>query len=248
MGVFLAVGALLIAAGFLPAPLFPKGWATGSLWVDILAGTIVFSPLVPILAVLIRCAMGATFNRVSLSVLAAVAGVIFAVLSVLNAALSGAGAGLALVHGISLTVVVAGSILLLSAGSAPRKIGLFALIFPVVVAIWSLGSAVAVAFQADKIANGRAFCLAPHRAHSDVVSFAQLRGLSFYSTSTGYKSTSRWYFHGILLVENANDLEAYNWSPRRLAFQRIERPERLIVSPLNVCTPKSDFLGKLLIW
>lgn len=152
------------------------------------------------------------------------------------------GTGLAVMHGLSLTIAVVGSILLLS--SQTMKITAV-LALPVSVAMWSLASVAAITLQANNISNGRPFCLAPHSPNSDTQSFAQLRGLTFYSTSSGYKSTSRWYFHGILLVEAEGELEAYNWSPRRLAFHRIAQPQKFIVTPLTACTPQQDFWNTL---
>lgn len=242
MKVWLVVGALLIALGFTQVPIIPDNLGRGPIWGDALVWTIALAPLIPALTVLIRLQKSALPPKFFVLALATLVGAFGVLVSLLNAALSGVGTSLALMHGLSLTIAVVGSILLLS--SRTMKIAVV-LTIPVAVAIWSLASAAAITLQANKISDGRPFCLAPHSPNSDIKSFAQLRGLNFYSTSSGYKSTSRWYFHGILLVEIDGGIEAYNWSPRRFAFHRIGQPQKFIATPLTACTPQPDFWDTL---
>jgi len=237
-----AISALIITLGFTQVPITPDNLGRGPIWGDVLVWIIALAPFIPAVAVLIRLRISAPLPKKVVIAFAALVGAFGIPVSLLNAALSGVGTGLALMHGLSLTIAVVGSILLLS--SQTMKI-VTVLTIPVAVAIWSLASVGAITLQANNISNGRPFCLAPHSLNSDTQSFAQLRGLTFYSTSSGYKSTSRWYFHGILLVEADDGIEAYNWSPRRLAFHRIGQPQKFIASPLTACTPQREFWDTL---
>ncbi|MEP4199347.1 MAG: hypothetical protein ABJL99_27285 [Aliishimia sp.] len=237
-----AISTLIIALGFTQVPITPENLGRGPIWGDVLVWVIAVAPLLPALAALIRLRVSAPLPKKVVIALAVLTGAFGILVSLLNAALSGVGTGLALMHGLSLTIAVVGSILLLS--SQTMKIAVV-LTVPVAVAIWSLASVAAVTLQANNISSGRPFCLAPHSPNSDTQSFAQLRGLTFYSTSSGYKSTSRWYFHGVLLVETEGEIEAYNWSPRRLAFRRIEQPQKFIATPLTTCTPQREFWDTL---
>ena len=72
-----------------------------------------------------------------------------------------------------------------------------------------------------------------------------LRGFSFYTTLSGYKVGDTWYFHGVLLVDGSDGMEVYNWSPQSMNFHELENPGRMLVSPLNACLPREDFLQNL---
>lgn len=244
------LGAFIIAAGFTPSPLSPsEAFREGATWLMILTWAISLSPLLPLAAVVIRTSTPLQLNRPTALFIAVLTGILGLFVTVVIAGLSGAGTNLALMHGISLTVAVILSIRLLSTKAAtlwaPKMLIFWSV--PVVVGIWSLVSAASVAEQANRISHGHPFCLAPHDSR-DVHSFADLRGLSFYTTSSGFKSTSHWFFHGILLVRNAGHIEAYNWSPRHMAFHHIERPETLVMPPIKVCTPQHGFWSTLSIF
>ncbi|MGB0695738.1 MAG: hypothetical protein ACPGOY_08815 [Rhodospirillaceae bacterium] len=130
----------------------------------------------------------------------------------------------------------------LEKGKVPSWRFLFCWLVPGALALWSLSSVPYVVVQANQIVAGRPYCLGAHTGHYPVQSLAELRGFYFYTTVTGYKSSSRWFFHGILLVETEQGLEAYNWSPRAFRFYRISNPDRMLESPFQACTPKQDFL------
>lgn len=166
-------------------------------------------------------------------------------LSTLVAAFSGAGSLIALVHGLSLTAAVTGWMFLArQTGGGWVSRGLAAT--GALVGMWSLASAGVVAVQAASLADDRAYCLAHHTTgESPVSSFADLRGLSFYTTQSGYKTTSHWFFHGVLLID-ANDFqEVWTWSHSNMRFDRLERPKDFAASPLGACTPSENFLSKL---
>ena len=113
------------------------------------------------------------------------------------------------------------------------------------VAVWSLSVAAIIAISAQRIGDGRPYCLARHGDPGAVETLAALRGLSFRATRSGYKSTSNWFLHGILIVETGTLPEVYNWSPRRLRFDRLTEPGHLIVDPRGTCQPRMDFLASL---
>ncbi|MGR3503688.1 hypothetical protein [Pseudaestuariivita sp.] len=98
----------------------------------------------------------------------------------------------------------------------------------------SLARAGVVVFNAQHLADGRPYCIASNlRQGSEVTAWSDLRFSRF---NTGGSDGG---FHGILLVE---DTEAYNWSMRQVAFDRlyapyVPRPDAL------PCTPVPDFPG-----
>ncbi|ATG47723.1 hypothetical protein CEW89_09180 [Celeribacter ethanolicus] len=86
------------------------------------------------------------------------------------------------------------------------------------ISLWSLGTMALAASQIIAKTQGAPYCVA--RSGAPIHSIAELRGLAFYTDETGFKSTSRWTFHGVLLTEN----QAWNWSPQRLRFDPIPEP------------------------
>jgi hypothetical protein len=102
----------------------------------------------------------------------------------------------------------------------------------------SLAVAGAALMQAGWMADGAPASSARHEDRPERVgSIRDLRAFSFYTTRSGYKDSSRWYFHGLLIVCRPDGEEVYNWSPRRLRFMRFERPHLLAVDPSWACEP-----------
>jgi hypothetical protein len=71
-----------------------------------------------------------------------------------------------------------------------------------------------------------------------------LRGTRLFTTFTGYKSTSRWYFHAVLIVDGEKGREYWNWSISRMRFERFYNPHRFVERPTHVCQPTPLFLSQ----
>lgn len=147
------------------------------------------------------------------------------------AAFSGAGTGITLVRGgaISLAVFVS---LWPTNRLVPLQVALSLL------AIFSLSTMALVPFQAKRIAEGNPYQIIEHATVTPhVLSGPDLRFFSLYTAKSGFKDTSTHYFHAVLCVEKPNGETFYNWSPRRLRFDKISNPNRFIV-PLKSTVPK----------
>ena len=125
-------------------------------------------------------------------------------------------------------------------------------IAPIVgVMFWSVRSAISAADQAHSIAAGRPYCIATPEAASSGRSYGpicgveELRGVRLYTWATGYKSTSHWYFHAVLVVGEAAPFEYWNWSIRRMKFERFIEGPRLVVTVKSACEPVESFLSRL---
>lgn len=137
---------------------------------------------------------------------------------------------LSMAHGGALSLAVASSVLCLAIGridSGGARLAFSGMALSATAAAWSLLSVPSVVFQANRISAGYPLCLSHHGPSSDVSSIWDLRGVSFYTTDSGYKSTSGWYFHGILLVDGNDGRQHFNWSPRRFRFDQINTPNDL---------------------
>lgn len=229
----LVVCAALTVAGYLQDP--PKNnallfWAVWAL------------PMVPCVLLMVPFTIGrSTAAAVILAVLCIVVGI---PLTIILAAVSGVGAEHVLLFGLTLTIALVGWSLLLSRGF--ERTGRFMAGVGAVIGLWSLLNVGLVAWQARLVAKNNAYCLAHHaNATAPVKSLAELRGLSFFTTRSGYKLSSKWYFHGVLIVEEPRGQAVYNWSPRRLSFDLIERPDVMLVKVTGACQPKSRFLQDL---
>ena len=131
-----------------------------------------------------------------------------------------------------------------------RKMWLYAT--PVLVfAHWSIGSGIAAGLQAAYLSSGAPYCIADssHRGgnYGEIDSLFDLRGVKFLVSATGYKSNSRWYFHGILVTQHENTKSTWNWSTLKVAFDPISaRTSRLlIVAPTSNCRLRRNFLWSL---
>lgn len=211
---------------------------------------VALAPLVPLLLVTLRFWAGKPLNRsitVFLSVIAAVFG---GLIVLLGAAVGTTGTTIAMMHGFALTTAISATILLLSINDVGNGFSLTIkglLIFPLLVSIWSVTNIFAVILGANQLSQGRAFCIATHSPTEPIRALEQLRGLSFYTTASGFKDNSGWYFHGLLLLDNDGPDQVFNWSPRRLRFDQVEDPEKMIIRPTNACKPRNNFWGSLSI-
>ncbi|TNJ38828.1 hypothetical protein [Phaeobacter sp. B1627] len=155
---------------------------------------------------------------------------------------------LSLTHGGALSLAGASSVLCLAIGrigSNGVRLALSGMALSAAAAAWSLLAVPSVVFQAKRISAGYPLCISHHGPSLDVSSIWDLRGFDFYTTDSGYKSTSGWYFHGILIVDGNDGRQYFNWSPRRFRFDRVEHPERFIASLRNLCEPSSAFWSEL---
>ena len=155
---------------------------------------------------------------------------------------------LSVTHGGALSLAGASSVLCLAIGrigSNGVRLAFSGMALSAAAAAWSLLAVPSVVFQANRISAGDPLCISHHGPSSDVSSIWDLRGFSFYTTDSGYKSTSGWYFHGVLTVDGNDGRQYFNWSPRRFRFDRVEPPPRLIASLRNLCKPASACWAEL---
>lgn len=199
---------------------------------------IAVSPCLPLAAALVVRLTSWRLAGWLAATLAVLAGGSGAMLGLLSAALSDTGSLLVLVQGITLAAAVAGAILMLSRSRFGQRSALVLLTAPVLGAVWSLGVLSVVTFSAGSISDGRPYCLARPPTKGPVLSLADLRGFSFYTTA-------KWDFHGLLLVQDKTEAIAYNWSPRRMRFDPVLRPELLFPDPRSQCLPQPNFLAGL---
>ena len=143
-------------------------------------------------------------------------------------------------RGVTLTIAVASSFLIWSGEGDRAQPSLWAkawLSVATLAAAWSVLTVPNILLQARWIADGSPYCIAHHRSDSEISSLAELRGFSFFTTNTGYKSTSKWYFHGLMIVDRKGEQLIYNWSPRRWRFDPVTRPDILVITVRDVCAP-----------
>lgn len=123
-----------------------------------------------------------------------------------------------------------------------RRLAYYFMLFVTVFSVLSLVTPAVVIAQSRYIAKGNPFCVGEHGSGQSVSSISDLRLFSFYTTKSGYKLNSNWYFHGVLIVEQPSRyLEFYNWSVRTLTFEEVHNNSRLVVSVRGSCWPRSDF-------
>lgn len=158
---------------------------------------------------------------------------------------SGGGGTIILLEGLALTLGVWGMLWCLAGKAALGRVlhGV-----AVLAALWSLATPFMVMRSAGQLAGGAAICIARHEKDRPITSWAELRGVSFHTDRSGYKDTSAWFLHGVMLVDRGQGIEAWNWSPRTMRFDRLERPGDLVVTPLGVCQPRPGFLQGLSVF
>ncbi|KGM88048.1 hypothetical protein rosmuc_01742 [Roseovarius mucosus DSM 17069] len=237
------IGAVIIALGFVPVPLSDPSLLTAT-WFE---RSIAVLPLMPLAVLIVSVASSRRMPIVFAAVLALLFLSAGAVVTIAMMALSGGGTKMVAFHGTALTLACVASILLISTlGQKARAFVLAVYTFPVLVGVWSLAMVPLSYSNAIEVSSGRAFCIGEHSPIArELGSLIGLRGLSFYTTRSGYKIGDSWYFHGLLLVEDDGDTSVYNWSPRHMEFQAVERPQLLIASPFKACAPRGKFLQEL---
>jgi len=237
------VGAGIIALGFMPIPLTDPILPRAT-WLEYCISVL---PFLPVLILTFASLSNRRIPAVLAIVLALLVAVAGGLLTLFLSAFSGAGTEMVTIHGSTLTIALSTSILLMSACEKMTKTVASSLfLLPVLAGLWSLAMVPVGYAKATEISAARPFCIAAHSPiERELTSLLGLRGLSFYTTSSGYKLGDSWYFHGLLLVDDSEDLEVYNWSPRSMTFRRLERPRSMIARPLTACQPRADFLAKL---
>lgn len=176
-----------------------------------------------------------------LAVFLAISSVVIGLLLTLASGVLALSSDTQLLHGISLTIAIASSFLIWSGRDGkpnPSWIAKIGISISTLIAFWSLLTIPMLLLQARLITDGSPYCIAEHSENSPIEALHGLRGFSFYTTKTGYKSTSEWYFHGLMIVDHPDDQRVYNWSPRHWRFDLVERPDAPIEPVRNVCVPK----------
>lgn len=234
----------LIAAGY--ADLEPLSVLNGpripAVFVAALWGVII-APFLPL-----ACALMARYAPLRLPGVVLVAGTIctavLGALITLIAMMDGISAFVFL-EGSTLTLAVAGGLQMLGGTAGSRKIAALLMALPTLTGLWSLATVPAVALSALRLADGRPYCIGHHGVQGPLESWAELRGLSLYTTRTGYKSTSHWYLHAVLIVQEKGGTSVWNWSFGAMSFTPLPHPGRLLVSAGSECTPEPGFLAAL---
>lgn len=252
-GAFLIVTGVFIALGLMPLGESFQALlkaAPDSPFFAIIGLLGMVASLVPLLLGLI-----VRFTRLRLSWMAGwlttTAALFVAVLWVLASALGGPAAGFIILKSVAIASSVFAAIRLASAPIAPERrlrFSRFSLLATAALGLWSLLGLAWVIYQTETIASGRPYCLAVQGKSGSVKSFAALRYFSFYTDNSGYKSNSRWYFHGVLLVSDVSGYEAYNWSLRKLDFDSLAHIKRQVIDPNTACMPRLNFLSSLRLY
>ncbi|MFT6452014.1 MAG: hypothetical protein ACJA06_001502 [Halocynthiibacter sp.] len=213
-------------------------------WLELVVAVL---PLLPLIITLFAVASNRRMPIILAGIFAVLVLVSGTVLTFILMAFSGGGTEMVTLHGAALTLACATSIMLISKvqnRTMSIVFGIFSL--PMLVGVWSLAMVPIAYSSAIKISSNRGFCIGDHSpTNRELASIAGLRGLSFYTTRSGYKIGDTWYFHGLLLVEDDGATSVYNWSPRNMEFQEVERPLSLIASPFTACEPRISFLQEL---
>jgi vacuolar-type H+-ATPase subunit I/STV1 len=238
--------------GFLPHPrdwvlLDGDAWrAWGVLSLGAIGQLAVFVPFALALLIAVRGARPLVLTAGLLAGLALFLGLL---VSLVTALFSGGGAAVVLLKGVLLTMAAVGTLLWAARddlASRGRRLARHVLLIPAAAAAWSLACVPAVMAQASRLAQDAPFCVARHEpGPSPVRSLWDLRGFSLHTAPSGYKGTSRWYCHGLLVVDSPEGERLFNWSPRRMRFDPIDRPDLFTASLQNVCTPQGRFWRSL---
>lgn len=243
-----AACAALIAAGFLQ--LIDARISGSSIGMfSILALMVWAVPLVPLIAILTERLRKTPVSPVlakSVSIAVLLSGLL---LTLIVAGFASPKSGLMVMfNGGALSLGAAASLLFLGGkglGPFAARAALSGMAVASVAALWSILSAVMVVGHANRLAAGAPFCIAHHGPSSQVQSIWDLRGFSFFTIDSGYKLNSGWYFHGVMIVDKDDGRQYFNWSPRRMQFDRIEHPGRFIAPLHNVCEPSLEFWSEL---
>jgi hypothetical protein len=203
--------------------------------IALLVFALALAPLLPLTIVLIRIARRPLHPTTAtvFCILTLMLGTFF---TLATAAFTGAGTLITLIHGTALTLATAATFIG-AASHRMRPITTIAITLPTLAAVWSLASIPFTLASAHRIAAGAPFCIARHDAPGAITSLWDLRAFTFYTTASGYKDSSLWYFHGLLIAQRPAGPAYYNWSPRLLRFDPILRPADLNVPPMGACQP-----------
>lgn len=238
-GVLILLGLMHLPGDMALAEALGQGGSLGWLW-----GAVVFVNLVPALPLALalgvlvggRIGGGVAWGMILISALPA------AILTLGAAYDSGDGEGIIWIEGAALTLACWGMLLCLA---GRMRVGRLAHGMAMLVALWSLATPLAVAWSVRAVAGGSAYCIARHQPDRPIRTWAELRGVSFHTDRSGYKDTSAWFLHGVMLVDRGQGIEAWNWSPRHMRFERIGRPGDMAESPFGTCAPRAGFLDGL---
>ncbi len=240
-----AAGAILFAIGFLQ-PFY--GWSPIGAF-SILSLMVWALPLVPLIVIIagrLRSAPVCPVLAQSASIAVLLSGVLLTL--IVSALVSPRSGFMVMVHGGMLSLGVAASLLFLGGnrlGAGAARAAMLGMALATGAALWSILSAVMVIGHAGRLAGGAPFCIAHHGPSAQVRSIWDLRGFSFYTIDSGYKSNSGWYFHGVMIVEKDEGRQYLNWSPRRMRFERIEHPGRFIAPLRDLCEPSLEFWSEV---
>jgi hypothetical protein len=166
------------------------------------------------------------------------------ILAILSGALAGTGSDIVLTQGILLVFALTASLLWQAYGHLGKRevyVALVGMGLAASGACWSLATVPAVIIQANQIAGGAPFCIGAHGRTTSIESLWDLRGFSFYTTATGYKDTSRWYFHGVLVVQTKAGRRYFNWSPRSFSFHPVPNFKGIAGSSNKECSPSDHW-------
>ena len=234
------LGAVIIGFGFIPVPLTDASLPKAT-WFEL------FIAVLPLMPIAILAVSIVSRRRIPVVLAVALALVFFcagAFATFVSMALSGGGTEMVILHGMALTLACSMSILLASAlKQRAISVAFGVYVIPTLVGVWSLAMVPRAYSSAVEASANRAYCIGEHSPiERELSSIFGVRGLSFYTTRSGYKIGDTWYFHGLLLVEDDSGLNVYNWSPRGMRFNVVERPGSLIANPFAACQPRNRFL------
>ena len=163
-------------------------------------------------------------------------------LAFLFSAFTGPASDIVFAKGILIVLALAASLLWQAYGRLTKGavyVALAGITLAALGAFWSLVSVPAAIVQANLAAGGAPFCIGEHGRKASIESLWDLRGFSFYTTDTGYKDTSRWYFHGVLVVQTEAGRRYFNWSPRSFSFDPVPNFKRIAGSIDGECSPSN---------
>lgn len=208
-------------------------------------GVFVSAPLLPfVLATVFSCT---TFrlSRLLAVLLAIVIGFCGLILTLAGAAFAGGGSKMVLFHGVTLTLAISASVLLMARhapGSLFRQLSFALFMIPTCAAVWSLASVPISVWRSNSIARGEPMCVSEHHdGNSSPVSWSSQRAFSLYTTRSGYRDADAWYFHRILQVKRKTGFEVFNWSLATMNFEPIMNPQQYLIKIVGVCVPRKDF-------
>lgn len=239
--------AVLIALGLVPMPgdllIVREGLGhgtPGAVFIGVVTA-VQLAALMPLSVVLLDVVAGWRLPTLATKILGAAVvpiGFLATFVSLIDA---GAGALIVLAKGAVLTFALSGALFWTARGrmGVPGRVMAWTMVAPATVAgVVSLATVPVVLMSARSLANGAPYCLALHKAGpAPIEAYPGLRLFSFHTTLAGYKDNQTWFFHGLLLVGSDGGERIYNWSPRRMAFEMVRRPDDMFERPRGACVP-----------